>query len=364
MKHYKKTIISILDQANLEFKPDYNQLDTLSGGVVSLILSTTNLDNNHDHQNLVIKHTLEDIKMQNGPFAGRDQHTLLNIAPHTHELDYLILKLLQNSNKVNVPHVIWGDPNKRMTIMRDFRHDGYSLVQDLLVKGQLTQKSASTIGKTLAYLVQEMKVINSQIEPVENAELQAEERLDELLTFLRPNIDLFRSIKKKFLTGKHIIPTDGHPKNLAINNKDEVMVFDFGRSIIADPQYVAPNFAAHIGLAIIGNCFDSIQFGIKYLYNFINNYNKHSDKSYQIEEMWFVRYFVAELLHRGLSGRWIDKRIFQKISLQQMERAIHDICIEVFRPEKAEPIMTIKSLFELLEDTALMVKKGKYKYRR
>lgn len=361
---HKQLIISLLNDADLDIKLNLDKLDPIAGGVVSLILSTSNLDSSHQDQQIVIKHTLENIIMENGPFGGRDQDTLLTIAPKTHQLDFQILSLLQNSQKVTVPKVLWGDPSKRTTIMRDFRADGYILLQDLLVTDKLKAESAKQIGKILANLVIEFKRISSKVTQIENPVLQAEERLDELLTFLRPEIQLFREIQHKFLSGNHLIPTDGHPKNTAINQKGDAMVFDFGRSIMADPQYVAPNFAAHIGLAVIGGCFSEIDEGMMYLKNFIQAYDNHAETGYKIDELWFVRYFTAELLHRGLSGRWIDARIFANSSLQEVERAIHDICIEVFRPEEGEKIEKIKNLFNLLAEIANNIKLGKYRGKR
>ncbi len=356
----KQLISSLLKDEDLAIELDLDQISPLAGGVVSLIFSTKNKRKDHNHKNIVIKHTLKKIIMENGPFAGRDRDTLLQIAPDTHDLDYEILKLLQSSKVVRVPDLIWGNTNKKLTIMRDYRSDGFVLLQDLLVTGSLKIESAKAVGKTLANLVREFVRINDQVKPIESSVLQAEERLDELLTFLRPNIELFRIIQKQFLSGSHIIPTDGHPKNLSVNDESEVIVFDFGRSIVADPQYVAPNFAAHIGLAVIGGCFNKTKEGIRYIREFVKSFNNTINIEYKINELWFVRYFTAELLHRGLSGRWIDQRIFSNSSLQEVERAIHDICIEIFRSENDSRILNIESLLDLIEDVAYKVSSGKY----
>ena len=361
---YTQLVQALLTEVPPDLQPDYDQLAPLAGGVVSLILATKNVTPDHPHSQLVIKHTLDQIEMTSGPFAGRDQDTLLTIAPQTHALDLKVLDLLQNSSQVTVPTLLWGDPQKRVTLMRDFRSDGYTLLQELLVTGQLDQKVAFSVGKTLATLVTAFKEMSVQLEAVETTELQAEERLDELLTFLRPNISLFREIKAHFSQGDHLIPTDGHPKNIAVNSENECMVFDFGRSIVADPQFVAPNFAAHIGLGVVGNCFEKVEEGIQFIQDFIDSYHQQSEPDYQIEEKWFVYYFTAELLHRGLSGRWIDQRIFAKSSLQEVERAIHDFCIEVFRPESGEPIITIEPLLNLLAEIASKVQQGQYRGRR
>ena len=363
--NYKHLITQLLNDSDLDVKLDLDKLNPLAGGVVSLILSTENSEKNHDHKDLVIKHTPENIIAENGPFGGRDQDTLLAIAPKTHELDLQILSLLQDSEKVIVPTLIWGNAQKRTTIMRDYRSDGFVLLQDLLVTGNLDLSSSVSIGKSLSSLLSEMKRIDGKITQIEKPLLQAEERLDELLTFLRPEIELFRVIQKQFLSGNHIVPTDGHPKNLAINDKNECIVFDFGRSVVADPQYVAPNFAAHIGLATVGGCFTNVEDGIEYIKSFIDSFNNNvQENEYKINELWFVRYFTAELLHRGLSGRWIDQRIFAKSSLQEVERAIHDICIEVFRSEDGSKIEDISSLLELISDVAKKVQQGNYKNRR
>jgi hypothetical protein len=175
---------------------------------------------------------------------------------------------------------------------------------------------------------------------------------------------LYREIENKLLSGKHVVPTDTHPKNIAANATGEVLIFDFGRSIVADEQFPAPNFAAHIALAALGGCFDDSSDAIRYIEDFVGAYNQTASASYRIDDLWFVRYFAAELLHRGLSGRWLDKRLFAKASLQEIERAVHDFGIEVFRPESEDPIASIEKLLSLVHAIAQSVRHDLYKGRR
>jgi hypothetical protein len=176
MTDHKSLLTNLFQDSDMSINIDLEKLEPVSGGVVSLILATHNLDANHSDQQLVIKLTLDDIKTESGPFGGKDRDTLLDIAPLTHALDWQILNLLKKSELIKIPKVVWGDPQKRITVMRDFRADGFVLMQDLLVTSQLKLESASKIGRLLANLITEMAQINSQLIPVENPMLQAQER--------------------------------------------------------------------------------------------------------------------------------------------------------------------------------------------
>jgi hypothetical protein len=354
-------IYSFLDQTTIEKLP---------GGVVSVVLAiTTNRPIVPGRPcDIVLKHTLDykhDAPLDNA-FGYRDRESLLKPAPYTHHLDYRILNLLQELDDVHVPFIVKYYPEKRTTIMTDFRADGYRLMQDALVDGTLSLLSAVEMGKSLAFLVQKYREINELImgDVVEDAVLQARERLDELYMFLRPQLSLYREIENKFLSGKYVIPTDTHPKNAAVNQKDKILLFDFGRSIVADEQFPAPNFAAHIALANIGGCFKDAMYGVEYIEKFLGAYNQTIEKSCQVNELWFTRYFMSELLHRGLSGRWLDKKLFANSSLQEVERAVHDISIDVFRPEKGEGVESIGKLLSIVYEVSESVKQGKYKERR
>ncbi len=341
---------------------DLESVQPLSGGVVSLILSVglqEALPGGED--SLVVKHTFAEINP--APVHGHTDNTsLLEPARDTHHLDFEFLEALQKDNDLLVPTVQYYNKSQAVTVMTDFRSQGFTLMQELLVHGNLTGKSAKEVGRSLAKLTIKMRSLSKKLKAVEDSTAQARERLEELYGFLRSNLDLYRSIEKRFISGTTLVPTDTHPKNIALSKKqDKAMLFDFGRSIVADEQFVSPNFAAHIGLGLLGGCFADQAVGREYLKKFVKSFQKHFDK--KVDELSFVQYFTAELLHRGLSGRWLDPKIFTNSSLQEVERAVHDIAIEVFRPEDGS-VETIDGLFTLLFDTAKQVQAGKYKGRR
>lgn len=343
---------------------EFDSLEKLPGGVVSLVLAATTKGPLRQDVpcNIVLKHTLEYVEDTplGDDFSFPDRLSLLMPAPLTHRLDFRVLDLLQGSTKVKVPTLLRYYEDRRTTVMVDFRAQGYRLMQQMLVEGHLPPISANTIGRTLSNLVQTFGEIHSLVSAVEDSTTQCRERLDELHMFLRPQLPLYREIEYKFLSGRHITPTDTHPKNMAVDATGDVVYFDFGRSIVADEQYPAPNFAAHIALAGIGGCFDSSTHVIQYIVDFIEAYNKTAGLSYQIDELWFVRYFTAELLHRGLSGRWLDKKLFAKSRLQEVERAVHDFGIRVFRPEDHEPITSIEELLRCLQVMMHAIEEGGY----
>jgi hypothetical protein len=343
---------------------EFDSLERLPGGVVSLVLAATTSEPLRQDVpcNIVLKHTLEYVEDTplGDDFSFPDRPSLLMPAPLTHRLDFRVLDLLQGSNKVKVPTLLRYYEDRRTTVMVDFRAQGFRLMQQMLVEGHLPSTSANSIGRSLANLVQTFGEFDGLIPAVEDSTTQCRERLDELHMFLRPQLPLYREIENRFLSGRHITPTDTHPKNMALDATGDVVFFDFGRSIVADEQYPAPNFAAHIALAGIGGCFDSSTRVTNYIVDFVEAYNKMAGKAYQIDELWFVRYFTAELLHRGLSGRWLDKRLFAKSRLQEVERAVHDFGIHVFRPEDHEPITSIEELLRCLQVMMHAVAEGGY----
>ncbi len=351
MQDWLEILTEVLAEIGLDGL-DLVDAEKLAGGVVSLVISAK-----RNGQPIVIKHTLDNIPVA-GPFSFPDQTSLLSVAPHTHALDGLILSHLQDLDIV-VPSLLHFSPEKRVTVMSDFRENGYGLLQDQLVNGELSKKSALEIGRALAKLTMIFSQLPENIDQVEDSTIQARERLEELHGFLRPQLDLYRKIERKFLAGKHLIYTDGHPKNLALHAEDgSIMIFDFGRSIVADPQFVAPNFAAHIGLAVLGGCFRDARDGISYIQEFITAYNSEAQAEYKIDEGWFVTYFMAEILHRGLSGRWIDGRIFSTATQQEVEKAVHAFAIDVFRPQGNESITTIDDLLSSLSKYSKLIQSG------
>ncbi len=314
----------------------------------------------------MIKHTLDyDANAPCGESFGYSDHdSVLKPAPATHHVDFTILDVLQTTKAVRVPKVLRYFEKIRTTVMTDFQAEGFHLMQDLVVTGALPMSSAENVAKSLVALMDQFRRMSHLIRVAESSTLQARERLEELYTFLRSDLKTYQEIERKFLSGDSIVPTDAHPKNMAINAQGEILMFDFGRSIVADKQYSAPNFAAHIGLASVANCFEDPLFGAEYIATFVSAYNRFSSPDDQIEEATFVRYFMSELLHRGLSGRWLDKRFFSHATLQEVERAVHDLAIETFRPDEGGALATLGDLLNVLTDVSRAVGIKSYKGRR
>lgn len=346
---------------------DYGTMEKRAGGVVSLVVAARTkqpIDGACDE--IVIKHTLdyqEDCSHQES-FGYRDHDSLLKPAPRTHQVDFAVLDLLQHAKNVNVPRILRYYPERRTTVMADFRADGFELMQDKVVDGSLPMSSAANVARAIASLMDEFRKNDGLVAAAEDRTLQARERLEELHMFLRPELPLYGEIERSFLSGRCVIPTDIHPKNLAIDVTGKILAFDFGRSIAADNQFPAPNFAAHIGLASICNCFEDAGFAIRYISEFVSAYDEASSPDNRIDELAFVRYFMSELLHRGLSGRWLDRRFFSRASLQEVERAVHDLAIETFRPERGAPLSTIDELLDELGRVSEVVAGTGYKGRR
>lgn len=94
---------------------------------------------------------------------------------------------------------------------------------------------------------------------------------------------------------------DGHPKNIAV--KPDMLpatFFDFGRIVKGDERYVLPNLLAHFLLAIRAETLDAKK-GLSYVKAVINGYMGGDTLDLEV----FVDYVLAEMLHRGLAGRWV-----------------------------------------------------------
>jgi hypothetical protein len=129
------------------------------------------------------------------------------------------------------------------------------------------------------------------------------------------------------------------------------MLFDFGRVIHGSIQFPAPNFAAHIGLAVLAGCIP-LGFGIKYTREFVAAYSK----LLPIDEEWFVKFFVAEVVHRGLAMRWIDGRIANNSSPVELKIASYLLFLRVFGKTQTK---TIKGLLAEVEQITGLVAAGK-----
>ena len=323
---------------------------SLSGGVVSKVYEAALLlPGAADPLGVVVKHTPPMSGDVQPPFDAHADRALLAAAPETHHLDARVLSLLQGDPHVKVPTLRYYDREGRLTVMDDFRLEGYSLMQDVLVAGRLPAVSARSVGDALGILQLCLRKDDfAALQPVENAEEQALERLEELFPLLRDDLALYNEIKAKFLRATGLIHVDGHPKNIGVDAGGNVMLIDFGRMIRANEQYPAPNFAAHIALATLGGLM-SPQEGSEYIREFAKAYGTHVP----IDEVWFVRFFLAELVHRGLAMRWIDRRMVGKVPPNEYKLAIYALFLDAIRS-----VDKIDELLVLIRQYAHFMGKG------
>ena len=326
--------------------------EVLAGGVISSVKAGTLTDKKDASvRHIVVKHTNR--KVVGGPHFSYTDNELIEKAPKTHKLDIDILYLLQNDKHVHVPQIHHANKRHNLKVMADFRKHGFELMQELLVRNELPLESAKAYGVSLGYL--QLRLTSpkfAKVKPVENSLLQIRERLQEIHILSYDNLERYRELEGKFLTDDGLIYTDGHPKNIAVNPTGDVVLFDFGRVIRGSLQYPAPNFAAHIGLAMLSGCVTA-EFGSRYISDFLQAYKK----LIPVEEEWFIKFFVTEVLHRGLAMRWIDRRIAGNTNPSKLKLASHMLYLNAF-DSKSHP-QTVSELLELVIDIAQAVKANK-----
>lgn len=316
----------------------------VSGGVVSAVVDGEFRDQTTGKVwPAVLKCTTAEVV--EAPHFSHADAALIEHAPATHALDIALLERLQGNPDVQVPSVLWADPDQRATIMVDFRAEGYTLMADLLVNGNLPLSSASVLGHALGRLHHQLDRF-SDVQPVENAQVQMRERLEETHVLLRGSLAEYSAIEQHVLSGGSALTwTDGHPKNIAVYTDQQgsvkVMLFDFGRLLRGvNRQYPAPNFAAHVGVAMLSGVLP-YEFGVHYIEDFVTAYSREIP----VAEEWFVKYFAAEMVHRGLAGRWIDMRMLGK-EPRELGVRCHALFNEIiFGSKNTEKVTTIEGLF-------------------
>ncbi len=293
------------------------------GGVVSDVLEGK-LEHKGQTHSVVVKRTRK--KVEAAHFSYSDTE-LKKAAPRTHALDRQILKRLQNYVGITVPILHMSHSKGLQTVMADFNFSGYTFMQDRLVDGTLPAGAAAETGHMLAELQLALadKNLMRGIKPVEDSKTQVRERLAEAHILLYGNLAMYRELEAKLLHNDGLLYTDGHPKNMAVNDSGKVMLFDFGRLINGSVQYPAPNFLAHIGLSWIGGTMPADKARV-----FIGDCYAAYNKVTPIEEEWFVRFFASELVHRGLAMRWIDPRLFRDNRKVKARLAAHAVFLDVF----------------------------------
>jgi len=258
----------------------------LKGGTVSQVYEGILND-----EKVVIKHT-EDLT----PFDP----TEIFISKRGHNVDSKILKLLQNLTYIKVPIIIKHFPEITTTIMENVTEKGYELQSFQLLKGNLNQKSAENIGRSLANLVKESRKWKKIATNEKGIQSIYERGLELRLAYPNSQED-YLELEKEFINNDRFITfPDAHPKNIFINKQGEAILIDFGRSVYGDQRFILPNYLSHI--AIYSMCgYYSRKEAVKYINNCINSYQKLE----KIDEEIFCKYFSLEILHR-MSGKWLS----------------------------------------------------------
>lgn len=315
----------------------------LSGGVVSVVGKGFFIKNNRRIP-VAIKHTKSDIAL-NDKFSPLESRNILKYAASSQQVDAQILTHLQHHAHIKVPEVVAYFERERVTILRDFTHDGYELFQDVIVRG-LTASDVSffaTIGTTLAYLRFEMARMH-HVKGVENKELQIEERTDELRVSLYDGrMRYYNQIHAQLLDRARstFTWTDGHPKNMAVNKAGNVIMFDFGRSIPCDPEYPVANFLGQIYLFGLTGSIppkEVVRFTETLLDAYRKAYAQLASTPTNLHKQNLVWYISAELAHRGKTMRWIDPKLV-KIDETRAKLAVDHLVDHVF--DKLHPITTL-----------------------
>ncbi len=349
-------LINVVNNLPLKKDESLEVNDILAGGVVSIIGDGI-LHTPEGDLHVAVKYTKDNIDI-NEKFSPLESRNLLKYAPSSHDVDAKMLQKLQNNKFIRVPSIVEYFPEHRVTIMKNFNSEGYSLFQDLLVEGEDVHERVFTeVGKVLANIRMQFPTLFPDLEGVEEPILQIEERTDELRTSLYDNrMNYYNVIWKNLLDpdNSSFTWTDGHPKNIAVNDQGDIIVFDFGRSIRCDEEYPLASFLGQIMLFILTGAID-YQKGIGYVKDTIDAYveeMREHDEDYRLNEKDLVWYITGEFAHRGKTMRWIDPKII-KVKGDGFSQKVQRAKVGVFHFievvfDKDNPLVTMDKLYKVL----------------
>jgi len=247
--------------------------------------------------------------------------------------DVKVLKLLQKSKKVRVPHIIASFPKIRTVILEDMRESGFTLMSDQIMSKYFNVSSAKSIGEATAQLVQSSRMWK-EFTTNESAEQNIYERGLEL-RLLYPNSQTrYLALEKEFTENNaYFCWPDGHPKNAFVNKEGEVAFIDFGRSSWADQRFMLPNFLAHIAVFSLSG-YILKDMAREYILTAVKSYSEIEE----VNEKQFCQYFAMEVLHRA-AGKWMSG-----INSKEQKLALYKFGLIVFD----EKIETIDGLLSVL----------------
>jgi hypothetical protein len=319
--------------------------------------------------NIVVKITEKhDISPKNDIFSDEDIDTF-SLAPKTAILDYKIQEILSES-WISLPKTRRHQEYKEweetyiIDVMDHFWEKWwYETLQNLLLTKKLPQNAWENLWKTLAQIRIALENNWKELEQVENPEKQFKERFDELKILYNKRMDIFREIQQDFLSNEkgNINWTDGDQKNFAVNEKGEVLAYDFWRSISCDPDFMLPNLLGHIALFYIGWYLNYEDY--KNIFNTtIKSFKENYKDDVQLNEQKFVNYFTASLIHRGMALKWIDPKIADNIKEDVFKGACYNFADTIFGTSKIERTTSIKELMKKLEKVGNYIEQWGYKW--
>ncbi len=328
----------------------------LAGWVVSDVYDSKLITPNWEAKNIVIKYTKEDISLWN-IFSTADKKDSFSNIPATHDLDIEIQKVLN----VKTPKIIKHFPKDCITLMENFTEDWYTLLQSFLLEWKLPENTAENLWKTLAILRNDLEKNWEDFKQIENSIKQFDERFFELKVLLYNwRMDIFNQIEKDFVAKdrKTVIWTDWDQKNFAINSNWENMVFDFGRSIICDPDFMLPNLLWHLWLFSIAWYLKNFtDFAEKCTKSFEEEYLKYNP-DYVISTQKYINYFTASLIHRWMAMRWVDPKMADNIGAGALKQACMHFGDIIF--DKEDSIKSVDKMYKILEIMSEKAENGEY----
>jgi hypothetical protein len=314
-KIYPKNIFSSKEDLQKELQSEGLSIvlgDVLKGGFFAQVYAAT-LDN----KPVVVKHVGSLMPFDPTEFYIPDKQFFTDVK---------ILKRLQKSKKIRVPHIIASYPRIRTVILEDMRESGFVLMSEQILKNILNEDSASQIGITFALLASDSRKWK-QFSTNESAEQNIYERGLELRLIYPNSQQQYLALEKEFTENNEFFCwPDGHPKNVFINEKGEVAFIDFGRSCWADQKFMLPNFLAQIAVFCIAGYIRKDK-----TVEFIRKAVKAYSTIEQIDEKIFCEYFALEVLHRA-AGKWMSG-----INTREQKLALYNFGLTVF-DEKVETI--------------------------
>lgn len=293
----------------------------LKGGVFSQVY-----DAMLNGKSVVVKHTENVV-----PFDP----TEFFISKKAHLVDTKVLKLLKKSKHIRVPQVFYYYPDITTTIMEDVRNGGFQLLNNFIVEKNLPLSSAKSIGESLALLAKESR----EWKPFatnESANQSVYERGLELRLAYPNDQKQYLFLEKEFTQNStYWVWPDGHPKNMFVNGKGEVVFIDFGRSHWGDQRYMLPNFLAHIIIYALSGYIMP-----KHARTYLQTCAEAYKKIEPVDEHLFCQYIGMEVLHRA-NGKWIQgvDTTIQKLALSCFGLSIFD-----------DRIATIAKLIKMIGD--------------